>query len=204
MMKPYFKVFLVNLLFFLTLANVSPLAPQREQTIYLRVEGEATLVLPLSLWLQEALAFRSQNELLSLGLLYGVLLTLIGYYAFLGLTTPDRSYIYYAILLFSFMLNHAALEGLASQYLWPAWSNRYGIQISGVITLAAMLVFTAEFLSTRYRDQRLHKVILGLLALLGLSLLLLPFVDFLLPWLTVITLLVLLVVGVAGWRVWRQ
>jgi PAS domain S-box-containing protein len=180
-----------------------PLAPHAEQTIYLRVESDAALVVPLTLWTPNALALDSQTDYLLAGLCYGVLLVIVGYQLFVSFTLPDRSYLYSALAVASFTLNQAARDGFAHQYLWPAWPNGYGIALFGVLAGVCALQFASVFLDVARRAPRLQRVMqVDMLAGGGL-LLLTPFTRTL-PLLSVWLIFSVLVIIGAGWQAWRR
>ncbi len=139
-----------------------PLPPGQTQTIYLRVQS-APLLLPLTLWSLEAFTQHTQTELLVFGLFYGLMLVMLGYNLFLFASLRDRSYLYLALFITSFGLNDALREGLAQQYLGPAWPNLYGISITATTNYMTALLFGTSFLQTNVRTPRLGKVMAAII-----------------------------------------
>ena len=181
-----------------------PLSPQEEQTIYLRFETESAMVFPLTLWSLTAFAQQNQSEQFVLGLFYGMMLIMIGYNFFLLFSLRDESYLYYILFIITFMLNQASRDGLAHQYLWPGWSNRFGIELFGFLLTAALLKFTSVFLETKARVPRLHKVINIVIAITGLMIILIPFVSFLAVVLNILVLVGIVVVLAVSVITWQQ
>ncbi len=181
-----------------------PLPSQAEQTIYLRFQTESAMVFPLTLWSLEAFAQYNQREQFILGLFYGIMLIMLGYNLLLFLIVRDRSYLFLVLFIAGFLLNQASRDGLAHQYLWPGWPNRFGIELFGLLTIVSALKFTSTFLATKTSIPRLHKGITLLMIIPGLMILLIPFVRFLTTILSALTLLAVPVAVVAGFIRWRQ
>ena len=138
-----------------------PLAPEEEQTIYLRLESEASMNFPLKIWSAEAIAQDDLVQQLLNGFIYGVLLIMVGYNLILFLYLRDRSYLYYVLFLFFLLMSFLVDDGFAHQYLWPDQGriNAIGGQLFFVLTIMAALKFTTSFLPTKEYVPRLHKAI---------------------------------------------
>jgi two-component system nitrate/nitrite sensor histidine kinase NarX len=157
-----------------------PLPPGTEQTIHLRVETVGGLVLPLTIWSSTALAQKVQAEMLVLGIIYGVLLIMIGYNTILFLFLRDESYLYYVLFVACLLLQLLAADGVAHQYLWPnavRWDALARPLLFGLGIVFA-LKFSASYLETKVHVPRLHRVINFLLIGFGIVIPLALIVDF--------------------------
>ena len=93
-----------------------------EKTFYLRIESQSSVQLGMTLYTQKAFTEVANREGHALGAYYGVMIVMALYYAFLALSTQDRSYWLYVGYLISYAITQLCLNGLAFQYLWPHWT----------------------------------------------------------------------------------
>lgn len=135
-----------------------PLIPEKEETIYLRFESEASMSFPLTIWSAEAIAGEGLVEQALNGFIYGVLLIMVGYNLILFLYLKDRSYLYYVLFLFFLLMAFMVDDGFAHQYLWPKQGrlNAIGGQLFFVLVIMAALKFMTSFLPTKEYVPRLH------------------------------------------------
>ena len=156
------------------------LPPEAEQTVYLRVQTETSMTLPLTLWSREAFWRHSQHVLYISGLFYGALGLLIAYNAFFWLALRDRVYGWFVGFLLNVLLAQAAYEGLAGQYLWP--DAPYLTGGAKLFFLSALgifgLMFLREFLDTRVRAPLGHRLISVLLVTWALGIVLIPWANY--------------------------
>jgi signal transduction histidine kinase/PAS domain-containing protein len=181
---------------------------QAEQTFYLRFQNDASMTLPLTLWSAAAFAQHSRSDMFMWGILYGVLLIMLGHNAFLFLSLRDRNYLYCALFLGDFLLFQASFAGHAQQYLWPdvvAWNRVSVLPFTTALPMMALL-FTASFLELRAHAPRLNRALTALLVVLGLVLLLTPFVRYSLIVRPIVVLAIgsFLLMMVSGFALWRR
>ncbi|MFN8643341.1 MAG: 7TM diverse intracellular signaling domain-containing protein [Candidatus Binatia bacterium] len=145
------------------------------ETVYLRVAGEDTMLLPLTLWSAEAFALKQQGEAFSFGIYYGALAVLVVYNLILLLTLRDRAYLHYVLLVGAWSLYHASLNGFAAQYLWPTAPRvaQWSIHLSALLAFAFAGLFARSFLLTATYAPRLDRA-LRLLTAIGFAFLLWP------------------------------
>jgi signal transduction histidine kinase len=149
-----------------------------DATLYLRVAGEDTMLLPLTLWSADAFALKQQHEAFSFGIYYGALAVLVIYNLILLLTLRDRAYLYYVLLVGAWTLYHASLSGFATQYLWPTSPAmaQWSIHLSALLAFAFAGLFARSFLLTATYAPRLDRALL-LLTGIGFAFLLWPLVG---------------------------
>jgi signal transduction histidine kinase len=137
------------------------LTPGEVQIIYVRIESEGALSLPLTIWSQEALAQRDFTKQALNGFVYGVLIIMAGYNFGLFLFLRDRSYLYFVLFLLSLLGSYFWQDNFGHRNLWPnlVRFNAIAGQFFFVLGLIFVLRFTASFLQTRTHVPRLHKVI---------------------------------------------
>ena len=101
--------------------------PGEQVELLIRVETKGAMLLPMTLWSQQAFAARDHEEQLLLGLFLGVMLAMLLYNAVLYSSVKDKAYLYYILYIASLTLYLMATKGLATEYLWPNspyWANR--------------------------------------------------------------------------------
>ena len=139
------------------------LPPDQAQTMYLRVQSASPVRLPLTLWSLDAFAHHAQTDVLILGLFFGAILVMMGYSFFLFASLRDRNHLYLTLFIASFGFALAFGGGLAHQYLWPAWPDWYGVEITTGVATISMLLFAMNFLDTKTQTPWLHTIMLALL-----------------------------------------
>jgi signal transduction histidine kinase len=185
-----------------------PLAPHQGQTYYIRFQSQASMTLPLTLWLPESFFQNLAYELLLLGLFYGALLIMLVYHLFVLYWLRDASYLYFVCFLASITLFLLSYDGLAGQYLWPGLPvlNLQAPLFFSLTTIAAILMFTDAFLETKTRHPGIHKLLLVLAGILGIGLLLIPFTSyhFITTWFVPLAMISLIVVAASGFISWKS
>jgi signal transduction histidine kinase len=133
-----------------------------EETVYLRFEGEDTMLLPLTLWPSAAFAEKRLQESFAYGFYYGILAILITYNLVLLFLLRDRSYLCYVLLIAAWGLYHASLNGFTTQYLWPRSPEiaRWSIHVAASLAFTFSAVFARSFLVTRSYAPLLDRVLL--------------------------------------------
>jgi diguanylate cyclase (GGDEF)-like protein/PAS domain S-box-containing protein len=127
--------------------------------IVLYVESSSAMQVPLSLW--EPLAYNSsiQSKSLFFGCVMGIIAIMALYNLFLFLSVRDSSYLYFSICLSGYILFEASLTGIGYQVFWPkliGW-NEMAVVVSANIALAALLMFSRNFLSLQSSLPQAHK-----------------------------------------------
>lgn len=156
------------------------LPPEAEQVIYLRLQSEAVMRLPLTLWSPAAFHRASQRTMLLAGLFYGALLMMAGYNTFLWLALRDRSYLYYVSFIASIAFGQLAYEGFVGQYLCPntVEGGRFTIPLFFACISMTAIKFMMASLNSRKYTPRSHVVLIGFLATWSVILAIIPFVSY--------------------------
>jgi signal transduction histidine kinase len=142
----------------------APLAPGEQATFWLRVESTNRLRLDLGLVNDRALSGRLALEWALFGLFYGAMLALLLYNLFMFLSVGDRSYLYYSVLQFAMLAQHAINDDLAHSLFWPhsprwrLWSESFFFGLFGLGALG----FPRSFLELRTLLPRADRILAGL------------------------------------------
>jgi signal transduction histidine kinase/HPt (histidine-containing phosphotransfer) domain-containing protein len=137
------------------------LAPGVARTVYVRVETQSTLQVPLHLWSPAAFLEKSQDEQYLLGMYYGIMLVMLLYNLFVYLWVRDISYLWYILYIAAVAVLQAALNGLGGQYLYGGsayWSN-LSVPLSLATTILFATQFTHSFLDTPRSVPVLNRVL---------------------------------------------
>ena len=118
------------------------------QEFIFRVETSSSMQFPLSLWLERDFFLNDQNQILGMGLYYGIMLIMVLYNLFVFLSVREANYLYYVLYVGCMAGFLASLQGISFQYLWPdaiSWNDQsIVVFLAGVVFFAA--VFTRHFL----------------------------------------------------------
>lgn len=142
-------------------------------SIYLRIAGSDSMLLPV--YLDDSAAFHQRFEFqdYSYGFLYGVLTTLLLYNLILFIRLYSAPHLLYSLYLASFIACNLAYTGHGFRWLWPQaihwqqWANSVLMIVVGI----SGLVFASSFLKLRQTLPKLQWLVLGLclIMLLGLG-----------------------------------
>lgn len=174
-----------------------------EETVYLRLQSVSPMIIPLSVLSAGALAQRDQSDLFFYGLFYGAMLIMAGYNLFLFFSLRDPAYLYLSLFILFYSLNQGARDGLAHQYIYPGLSNRYINELSAILWIIFLILFSTRILETRARVPRIHRLLVALVVLFPLWYL----VQLIIPLNAVGLVMIqvgLILMGLAGFSVWRQ
>lgn len=129
--------------------------------LYLRIDTEGSIALAVTAWRIDAFLTQDSTALLMLGLLFGLMASLVAYNGFLFLAVRDRSYLFYVGYLGGATLLQLTLHGLSAQYLWPRQADLGNVSVQALLglTLWAGTGFSRNFLQTAARQPRLDRAL---------------------------------------------
>ena len=129
--------------------------------LYIRVNTESAVQLPLQLWDPETFYEQDEPRILAKAFVVGTLVIMLFYNLFLFFTIRDPNYLHYVGLVAMMLLFDLSMNGLGYVYLWhdlPMISQRIvPISIAGLGASAGL--FTAIFLKTKEKLPGGHKVL---------------------------------------------
>lgn len=140
--------------------------------MYMRVSSAGTVEAPLILWTPEAHAQASSDTNLLQGIWLGIVGIMVIYNFLLFLSIRDRSYLYYVLFAFGYLLFQVSLNGYGFAYLWPnqLHFNSYAISTFMALSTLSVLMLVIKFLSLKTRYPRTHDIVLALAIIAGLLL----------------------------------
>lgn len=135
--------------------------------LYVRVESQSSMQVPLALYTPTAFAELSRDAQFAMGVYYGILLALFTYNLVLWLTLRDASYFWYLFHISAFGLVLFTLYGLGFEYLWPRspWLADRSVPLSICLAQIGMQQFARNFLGLRERWRTGDRVGLGMIVL---------------------------------------
>jgi two-component system, sensor histidine kinase LadS len=181
--------------------------PNQPQRIYLRLQSQGSIQVPLTLWAPVAYLEEQSGHIYVLAIIYGVLLVMLFYNLFIYLSVRDRSYLYYIFYIASFGLYQVSVNGLGVQYLWPNspwWANASTPFLIGAAGLFGCQ-FARSLLHTREHSPWIDRTLMLLMALGALTMIVsltssyalaLRMATFLALWF----ILIIFVAGIVAWR----
>ena len=131
-----------------------------DATLYLRVESQSSMRIPLKVWRQDTFLTHVSQQEVMLGIYYGLMLAMAIYNLFIYFNIKQISYLYYFIFVVSFTLLEMSLGGLAYEYLWsgsPQWANRSVPFLIGAGFFWGM-VFAQSFMNSKKFAPTLDKI----------------------------------------------
>ena len=123
----------------------------QQARIYMQVDNEAAVQLPLKIWSERKFLEADQLYLLVQGLFFGAMMVMVIYNLFVYFSIRDRSYLFYVLYVAFFSLYQFSTQGLAFQYLWPeavGW-GQVSSRVLASFTVAFTALFIIEFLGLR-------------------------------------------------------
>lgn len=142
--------------------------------VYLRVESNTAVVVPLTLVREHALLRAAGSDHLLQGLLIGVALALLVYSLFNAMALRDPLFLQYAAMVASMTVFFCTFNGIGQAYLWTVPGPL--VDKIGPLAMLMMQVAAAPFVSAalqlRQSHPLTHRALLGLSAVAGVCLVL--------------------------------
>ena len=128
-----------------------PFSKADEHTLYIRVQTEGALQVPISILNSLSLIEEQYLPLITSGMYYGLFLIMALYSTVVFLYTRDKGYLYYFFFVTTFAFWQLSLDGIGVSYLWGdyPWLIEHAsvLGTSGLAFIA--LLFSRNFLQTK-------------------------------------------------------
>jgi two-component system, sensor histidine kinase LadS len=137
--------------------------PAGKSSIYLQVQGSTPLSLPLYLGTEVQANSADREGILSLGLIVGVLLTLVLMCMVTAYTYQDRLYLLYGLYMLVMILAVGAYTGLSAYQLWnhsPVWADAAQGALA-MLSAGGALFFIEALLGGRQFARKLSVLLLS-------------------------------------------
>lgn len=142
-----------------------------ETTLYVRVQTQSSMQVPLSIHSSESLFHDIEENNFALGIYYGLFLIIMVYNGGIFFYTKDRNYLRYIIFLSSLVLWQISFDGIGKEYFWPQneWMIHHGPSFWIAMSAFSALYFSRNFLHTSQYVPKMDRLIRWLM---GISLVL--------------------------------
>lgn len=156
------------------------LSPDGGTRLYLRVESQGTLTIPLRLWQADDFARADQTGYAAHALYYGMLIGLGLYNLLIWARLRENVYLAYVAFVAAMAVGQLALSGFGYQFVWPEWRGWQAISLSSGFAATGLFGawFTRLFLDTARRQPQLDRWLrlsVAAFALVALMPLVLPY-----------------------------
>ena len=129
--------------------------------VYVRIASLGPIAFPLRIWSSDAFLQKERAEQFFLGIFFGILLIMVVYNLVLFAAIRQRSYLYYTLFIFAFILHQISVERIAFEYFWPnsIWWMERSNSFLALLCAALGYVFTRSYLDTARFEPRLDRVL---------------------------------------------
>lgn len=147
------------------------LEPGAEEVMFLRVESQGNLTIPLTFWQPKDLLAADRSLYAWQALYFGALLALLSYNLMLFLAIRDPLYLTYSLMVLGMGSGLLTMKGFGSLLLWgdAVSLDNVAFPLSLALCGLAGALFTRRFLDSRHRAPLLDRVVLVLTALFAVE-----------------------------------
>jgi len=142
------------------------LSPCETVQIYIRVQDDFRVKLPLKVW--EKSAYQQKNQLMTLfwACCLGMLGVMLLQHLLMFSAHRDVSYLYYSGFIGAVMLFVFTYKGLTYQFLWPKYNGINAEIVTGSVLFMVIffVMFTIELLNLKEKSPLLRRILLGFVA----------------------------------------
>ena len=141
------------------------LEAKQVKTIYIRVQTDGSMILPLKIW-RENMFFAEASKEQKLHFFYfGCLTVIILINLAVFLTLREKLYFYYALAISGYLLFFTSISGFSFQHLYPEYPIIHGRALLVSMPLLALfsILFCREFLQTKQHSLKLDLALRAML-----------------------------------------
>jgi diguanylate cyclase len=137
------------------------LFPYELTTVYVRVESEGAIQVPLVFWEWDDFNFHTLIHFLFQGLFYGMVLIMAIYNFMVWLSEKERVYVSYVSYILFFAIFQLSLHGIGYQFIWPNFPivNQYITPVSMSLVCFALFSFIEDFFHIKNINLHLYRTI---------------------------------------------
>jgi signal transduction histidine kinase len=130
-------------------------------TYYIHIKSYHPLILSSYIGNYQAISAQSQRQIFTVSVYFGILLAIFLYNLFLFFVTHDRSYFLYIIYIFCLAFAQFTLAGYTFKFLWFPFPsvNYYAVPVTTAIATIFGVLFSLQFLRTKYHTPFFHKLL---------------------------------------------
>ena len=134
---------------------------EKEKQYFFRFKTLGTITMPLEIYSPEKFGIKTNKRFLVDGLYYGSIGIISIYNLFIYFSTFNPSYLTYVFYMVFMMLVTAGNTGFGLYTLYPnyPWLNNQGLCIFAFFGMLFLTLFASQFLKTKKKFPKLHKVV---------------------------------------------
>lgn len=138
------------------------LPPNQQYQVFIRVQSTSSLLLPMTLWLEDHYVASERLMQALTGMFIGVLVIMALYNLIISLFTRSTSYLLYVCYVLAVMLYQITLSGFGYEYLWhhsAVWrSSALGFSVALSFLFGGL--FIAKFLDLKRRNLLYYRAVM--------------------------------------------
>lgn len=137
--------------------------PELGSKYLMRAKTNTALVMPLEIWQLKNFAQQNYFDIIFIGSYLGVLLVMFFYNLFIYISTRDKSYLFYILFILSYGSLQFTLDGLMGFWVYGESTLFRGYDMMIIPTLSGILslLFSTNFLQTKTKLPRIHRVMIA-------------------------------------------
>ncbi len=128
-----------------------PIKPGQTKAVYVKVEGQDELVVPIHVSGSETIRDKGQLRETLFGLFAGILAVMILYNLFIFLSLRTSIYFFYVINILPLFIGQSSLVGYANKFFWPNsnfWPD-HAVTIFPLLSIIFGLIFMSRFINLK-------------------------------------------------------
>lgn len=156
------------------------LAPEEIKTVFIRVETDGSMNLPLRLWSEQGFYQAAAHEVKLHFFYYGSMLVIVLINLAVFLSLREKLYLYYALAVLGYVAFFASMKGFSFQHLFPSVPQVHAAVLQVSIPAFALfsLLFCRDFLKTKIHCPWLDKLLIGMIVFELLRIVSVPLLDY--------------------------
>ena len=137
------------------------LPPNKNYTLYIRVQTQGAVQVPLTLWQWEDFNYHTLVHFLMQGIFYGMVFLMALYNFVVWLAEKKAIYLYYVSYILFFTLFQSCLNGIGFQFIWPDSPKLNNLIIPSTLALmlSALSYFINDFFTAEKSSPSLHIIL---------------------------------------------
>jgi len=127
-----------------------PFSQAKEHTLYIRIQTEGALQVPISLIDSRTLLQEQYLPIMIAGIYYGLFFIIALYSSVILLYTRDKNYLYYLMFVTTFAFWQLSLDGVGVAYIWGnyPWLVEHASALATSMLTFSAIIFSRNFLHT--------------------------------------------------------
>lgn len=140
-----------------------PISQNDTLSLYLRVQTESAVQVPMQLYTSAGFSSTNQRALLVQGVYFGIILAMMLYNAFLFFSLRESPYLLYVLFTISYFSFQSVLQGFFQQYAFDSvWWQNHALLVFGFSSILFANLFACSFLNLPSRNPVVSRILRGI------------------------------------------